>query len=80
MSAEEIGKLEAVGIRSVWPNEASDLTPWIAENPELLSEALGLDLELKGTEVSVGPFSADVLLRDVNDGDKVVYIPPVAGG
>ena len=59
----EIGSLTKVPIREVWPNEAVDLTPWLADNPDLLGEALGMDLELEGTEVRVGPFSADILFR-----------------
>ena len=59
----EIGSLTPVPIRELWPNEAADLTPWLAENPGLLGEALGMDLELVDTEVAVGPFSADILFR-----------------
>ena len=59
----EIGSLTPVPIRELWPNEAADLTPWLAGNPDLLGEALGMDLELVDTEVAVGPFSADILFR-----------------
>ena len=31
-----------------------------------------MDLELEGAEVAVGPFSADVVLRDANTGQRVV--------
>ena len=67
-----IGELAPVSIRDVWPDEARDLTPWLAENPEALGRALGMDLELDGSEVAVGPFSADLLLRDANTGKHVV--------
>lgn len=59
----EIGSLTSVPIREVWPNEAADLTPWLARNPDLLGKELGMDLEMEGTEVPVGPFSADILFR-----------------
>lgn len=59
----EIGSLTPVPIRELWPNEAADLTPWLAENPGLLGQELGVDLELGGKEVPVGPFSADILFR-----------------
>lgn len=68
----DVGKLDAVPVRSVWPDEAYDLTPWLAANPELLAEALGMELELEGSEVAVGPFSADLLFRDVSSGTLVV--------
>ena len=61
-----IGELTSVPIRDVWPNEAANLTPWLAENPNrpgLFGDALGMELELEGTEVAVGPFSADIVFR-----------------
>ena len=56
----------------MWPNEAADFTPWLADNIEELSEKLGMELEMVGQEVSVGPYSADILAKDVNTGDYVV--------
>ena len=67
-----IDRLVSVPIRDVWADEARDLTPWLAANLEDLSSAIGMDLELKGSEVSVGPFSADLLLHDANTGGLVV--------
>lgn len=69
---QPIGTLSSVPVRDVWPDEARDLTPWLAENPEVLSEALGLELELEGQEVPVGPFSADLLFRDITTDHLVV--------
>ncbi len=60
----EVATLQEVELREVWPDEARDFTPWLAENPGLLAELLGLDLELVATEVSVGPFSADIVFRE----------------
>ena len=68
----EVASLDEVPVREVWPDEAHDFTPWLAENPEHLSKALHMDLELEGVEVTVGPFSADVVLRDANTGQRVV--------
>lgn len=67
-----VAKLEKVDLREVWPNEASDFTPWLAENLDELSEALGMDLELVQTEASVGSFSLDVQAVDVNENRTVV--------
>ena len=68
-----IGELESVPIRDVWPDEAQNLTPWLADNVGVLANALGMDdLELAGSEVSVGPFSADLVLDDSNSGKVVV--------
>ena len=68
----QVGTLQSVPIREVWRDEARDLTPWLAENPSLLEDALGLELELEGQEVAVGPFSADLLFRDISSNQLVV--------
>lgn len=50
--------------------EATDFTPWLAqeENIQLLSETIGIELEVQSQEESVGPFSADILCKDtIND-------------
>ncbi len=72
MTKTEIGTLEQVSVRNVWPNEAGDFTPWLAENVELMSDALGMELELEGQEVSVGGYSADLVFRDLSSGALVV--------
>ena len=64
--------LTLVSIREVWPNEAQDLTPWLAERPEFLGDALELELELEGQEMAVGGYSADLVFRDAESGSRVV--------
>lgn len=70
----ELSKIERVELREVWPNEAADFTPWLAEeeNLSLLGEAIGLDLELREQEASVGSFSLDVLANDQSSGRTVI--------
>ena len=68
----EIARLEPVDLRDVWPYEASDFTPWLADNLDRLGEALGMDLELVQTEAPVGSFSLDIQARDANGDRKVV--------
>ncbi|NQE53172.1 hypothetical protein C5S29_06230, partial [ANME-1 cluster archaeon GoMg3.2] len=71
----DLGNLKKVNIRKKWPDETSDFTPWLAreENMEKLSLALGLELQVENIEVSVGPYSADILAKDVGS-DRYVVI------
>ena len=60
-----LGTLSPVNVREVWPQgEASDFTPWLAENADLLGDALGLDLVHVQTEAEVGGYRADLLFRE----------------
>ncbi|MCY4577440.1 MAG: DUF4268 domain-containing protein [Chloroflexi bacterium] len=56
-----------VNVREIWPDEAQQFTPWLAENLALLGEALQLDLELDTREARVGNnMSLDILATDGN--------------
>ena len=68
----QFAELNEVDLRSIWPNEASDFTPWLAANLDLLSQAIGIPLELEGTEVLVEHFSADILARNPADNSLVL--------
>ncbi|MBX7155042.1 MAG: DUF4268 domain-containing protein [Candidatus Kapaibacterium sp.] len=66
----KLGRLEKLDLRTYWKREATEFTPWLAQkdNIQLLSETIGIDLEVVGQEESVGPFSADILCKDtLND-------------
>lgn len=66
----KLGRLEKLDLRTYWRREATDFTPWLAqeENIQLLSETIGIELEVQSQEESVGPFSADILCKDtIND-------------
>ena len=69
-----LGKLENVDLRKIWQHEATDFTPWLAqeENIALLGNAIGMELEVEGTEQSVGPFNADILCKDTIDNHWVL--------
>ena len=70
----KLDRLRPVELRDIWQDEAGDFTPWLAkeENLELLSETLGLELELEGQEINVGDFRADILCRNAVDGSRVL--------
>lgn len=70
----DLGRLEKVDLRSIWTSEASDFTPWLArdENIELLSSAIGIELEVESVEERVGPFRADILCKNTLDDSWVL--------
>jgi hypothetical protein len=72
MNDRNLGKLKKVDPREVWANEAADFTPWLAENLQLLNQSLGLDIELTGTEISVGNFAVDIAGRETSTGHHVI--------
>jgi hypothetical protein len=61
--------MRKVDVRVVWKHEEQEFTPWLADekNFALLTAALGLELQVTGVEVPVGPFSADILAKDTDD-------------
>ena len=69
-----LSKLERVPVREAWKHEASDFTPWLAEDDNLqaLAEALVIsELELVATEHQVAFLKLDILCTD---GDQHVVI------
>jgi hypothetical protein len=67
-----LGEIKKIELRKVWKKEACDFTPWLAENLDKIGEIIGLELELKETEVSAGPFSADILAKDIGTNNYVI--------
>lgn len=74
-TAQPLGRLKRLeDIRTVWPNEALNFTPWLAEDDSLalLGETIGIDLEFVGREQWVGPFRADLLCIDSSTHTRVL--------
>ena len=68
-----LGKLEEVqDLRSVWPNEAKDFTPWLSSNISRLGETLGIDIDVEETESAVGDFNVDIFAVDADTGKKII--------
>lgn len=63
----ELSRISPVDPRAVWTNEARDLTPWLLANADVLADVMGIDLELSIAEHPVGPFSLDLLGRDLTN-------------
>jgi len=68
----EIGKVDDVNPRAPWANEARDFTPWLLDNADVLSKALGLEVSLRTAEHPVGDFSLDIVGDDGLGGTLIV--------
>lgn len=56
MTDIRFGRLIDFPLCEAWKHEAHQFTPWLADNIDHLSDAIGIPLELTGTEVSVETF------------------------
>lgn len=65
--------IELTNLREVQPHEALDFTPWLAENIELLSNAIGIDIAVKEIEDPVGSFNVDIYGYEIGT-DKPIII------
>lgn len=72
MTEVTFGRLIDLPLRDAWKHEALEFTPWLAENIDHLSDAIGIPLELTGQEVRVDIFAADILARNERDGSVVL--------
>ena len=70
-----LGQLKEIkDLREVWPHEALDFTPWLAEeeNLALLADAVGLDITVDETESSVGDFNVDIYASETGTERKII--------
>ena len=67
-----VGKLIEVPLRDVWEREDTAFTPWLLQNPDYLSDALGIEIELNAAEHDVGPYSVDLIGRDISNNAVVI--------
>ncbi len=70
----KLGKLNRVDLREYWKHEALDFTRWLSDpdNIELLSDEVGIGLQVTQTEASVGRFNVDILAEEENTGRKII--------
>lgn len=68
----DIGRIERVDLREVWPHEAYDFTRWLGDNLDVLSEELGLELADADIEEAAGDFSVDVVAKDASDRTVII--------
>ena len=65
---------EIKDLRKVWPHEALDFTPWLAEkdNIAILADAVGLEITIDETESSVGDFNVDIYATETGTDRKII--------
>ncbi|MBQ7499087.1 MAG: DUF4268 domain-containing protein [Selenomonas sp.] len=65
---------EVPDLRSVWPNEALDFTPWLVrdDNISLLSAAVDMDIVVEESESPVGDFKADIVASEAGTKRKII--------
>ena len=70
-----LGQLTKIPLRQLWEHEERDFTPWLAkaENIAKLGASIGLELEVESVEKEVGPYSADILAKEIGS-DRYVVI------
>ncbi len=67
-----IGKLQRVPLRNVWKHEALDFTTWLEDNPDVLSDALGIDISNVERENDAGDFFVDLVAEDESGATVVI--------
>jgi len=70
----KLGTLKRIDLREYWKHEAFDFTKWLSEpeNIALLSDEVGIGIEVTQTEASVGRFNVDILAQEENTGRKII--------
>lgn len=65
---------EIKDLRTVWPHEALDFTPWLSQddNITLLADAVGLDITVDETESSVGNFNVDIFATEMGTDRRII--------
>lgn len=66
-----IGRIERVPVRELWPHEEYGFSVWLEENLDVLGDAIGIRLTALEREHGVGPFRVD-LVAEAPSGDMVI--------
>ena len=66
--------VEIKDLRTVWPHEALDFTPWLAQddNISLLADAIGIEITVDETESNVGDFNVDIFASETGTDRKII--------
>jgi hypothetical protein len=70
----KLGTLKRLDLRDYWKHEALNFTTWLSEpdNIAILSDEIGIGIEVTQTEASVGRFNVDILAQEENTGRRII--------
>lgn len=68
---KEITKITRLKVKDVWQYEDRDLTPWLADNIDVIGDIIGIQLTNGFREQSTGSFNVDIKAEDM-DGNIVI--------
>ena len=68
---QDIGRIERVPLREIWPREDLDFTSWLQQNLDVLDQVVNLGIAEAKREQSAGDFAVDLVAQDRN-GETVV--------
>lgn len=72
MSSLTIEPARRVSLREIWPHESRDFSAWLSENLDALSDVVGFELSLVGTEIGAGDFRVDVAAVDESNREIII--------
>lgn len=66
--------VEIKDLRTIWPDEAADFTPWLAKEKNIskLGDMIGVEITDVETESSVGAFSVDIFATEDGTGRRII--------
>ena len=61
-----VNKISRIPLKDVWKYEDRHLTPWLCDNMDVISDAIGIQLTNPERECSTGNFNVDIKAEDEN--------------
>jgi hypothetical protein len=69
-----LGELKKIPLRQIWPHEEYNFSEWLSQpdNISLLSDELGIEINVLEKEAYVGNFNLDLLAEEGNTNRKII--------
>jgi len=69
----KFGEINEIPLRSMFPGEGTDFTPWLSDNIDILGNIIGIDIIDAEKEVRIGDFLLDIQAAESDTG-RVIAI------